>query len=145
MTDTPLVPVSALDAEIGPLDEADTVRASAFLAEASALAREIGSASWTAAGGDSPAPTGVLLIVKRAARRAFTEDPDGYTSEGLGDWSGRKAATDLDESGVFYTVAEEKRIAFAAGFRSGVGSIRTPSAYATGTEGGFPWLGAEYL
>lgn len=126
---TSLVPVTELAREIGPFDTDETTLAESYLSEASELAREIGNAKWTEAAGANPAPVSVRLAVKRAARRAFNEDPEGLTQEALGDWSGRKAATDLDESGVYFTASEERRIAKAAGFRSGVGSVRTPSAY----------------
>lgn len=126
---TSLVPVPDLVREVGPLDPEETDRAAGFLEEASDLAREIGLASWTEAGGGNPAPVSVRLVVKAAAKRAFNEDPDGFTSESLGDWQGRRAASDLDETGVYFTAAEEAKIKRAAGKSSGAYSIRTPSAY----------------
>src|SRR5687768_9165363 len=104
---TSLVPVTELAREIGPFDEEDRSRAEGYLADASDLAREIGLAAWTEAGGANPAPVSVRLAIKAAVRRAMNEDPDGLMQEALGDWSGRRKATDLDETGVFFTAAEE--------------------------------------
>ena len=126
---TSLVPVTDLAREIGPFDDDETARAEGFLAEASDLAREIGLAGWTGTEGGIPVPVSVRHAVKAAARRAMIEDPDGFSQEGLGDWSGRRPTTDLDETGVFFTAAEEAKIRKAAGRVNGPRSIRTPSAY----------------
>lgn len=128
---TSLVSITDLDTEIGPLPPEERTRAEALLLEASDLAREIGNGKWTEAG-PFKAPVSVRLAVKRAARRAINEDPDGYASETLGVWQGSKPKTSLDESGVFFTSDEEARIRRAAGYAVGVGSIRTPSAYGMG-------------
>lgn len=130
---TSLVPVTDLAREIGPFDVAETQRAEGFLADASDLAREIGLATWTEIGGAHPAPVSVRLVVKAAARRAMTEDPDGFQQESLGDWSGRRATSDLDETGVFFTEAEERKIRSSAGRVNGPRSIATPSAYESNT------------
>lgn len=130
---TSLVPVADLAREIGPFDATETERASGYLVEASDLAREIGLAGWTEAGGAKPAPVSVRLAVKAAARRAMNEDPEGFSQETLGDWSGTRSRTDLDETGVFFTAAEEAKIARAAGRVNGPRSIRTPSAYVSET------------
>lgn len=126
-----LVSITDLETEIGALPTEERARAEALLLEASDLAREIGSGAWTETG-PTKAPVSVRLAVKRAARRAINEDPDGYSSETLGDWQGSRPRTSLEESGVFYTAAEEARIRKAAGYRVGAGSIRTPSAYGMG-------------
>jgi hypothetical protein len=137
-----LVTVPDLLTEVGPLSDEDTARAEAYLSEASDLAREFGLASWTEIGGGKPAPVSVRLAVKRAARRALTEDPEGFMQETLGDWTGMRTKTGPDESGVYFTAAEEHRIAKAAGFRRTVGSIRTPSAY-TGIAAGTAYVPME--
>lgn len=114
------------------LTEEDLARAESLLADASDLVREIGRASWTEAGGANPAPASIRLIVKRAALRAFNEDPEGYTSETLGDWSGRREAPGSpSEIGVYFTADEMRAIRGASGKPAGVFSIRTPSAYAS--------------
>lgn len=138
---TALVPTSALEVDLGPLDTADTTRADAFLEEASDLAREIGDASWT----EVTAPMSVRLAVRRAARRAFTEDADGYSQESLGEWSGSKKTGSLDETGVFFTVKETATLRAAARKSPGARSIRTPSAYESQPVGGWPFLGLECL
>lgn len=127
---TSLVPVADLARELGPFDESDTERAAGFLEEASELARELGRLAWTDTEGAYPAPVRVRLVVKAAARRAFVEDPEGYASESLGDWTGRKTAGELDEVGVFFTPSEEAKVRIAAGKAAGAYSVRTPSAYA---------------
>lgn len=123
-----LVSLATFVADVGPLSTDEGKRAESLLADASDLAREIGDPRWT----EAASPVSVRLAVKRAARRAFYEDPEGFSSESLGDWSGSKPRTSLDESGVYFTSKEEERIASAAGFRRGVGSLRTPSAYGMG-------------
>lgn len=124
-----LVPVADLAREIGPFDADETARAEGFLAEASDLAREIGKSTWTEAGGSDPAPVSVRLAVKASARRAMNEDPDGYSRESLGDWSGSKARTDTEETGIFFSDKEIAKIRHAAGKPQGVFSVRTPSPY----------------
>jgi len=126
---TSLVPVADLARELGDFDESDTARAAGFLEEASELARELGRLAWTAPDGAYPAPVRVRLVVKAAARRAFVEDPEGSSREGLGDWNGSRPDTELDETGVFFTPAEEARIRIAAGRAAGAYSVRTPSPY----------------
>lgn len=125
----PLVPATDLAINLGPFTAEDTARAESLLQEASDLAREIGLASWTEAEGAHPAPVSVRLAVKRAATRAFNEDPDGFSQEALGDWSGRKSTSALDEIGVFFTTAEIRTISRAGGRISGAYTVRTPSAY----------------
>lgn len=129
---TSLVDVTELARELGPFDAAETARATGFLEEASDLAREIGRAIWTGTAGATPAPVSVRLVVKAAARRAFNEDPDGYSDERLGEWNGKKLTGNLDDTGVYFTPGEERRIRAAAGRPSGAFSVRTPSAYGAG-------------
>lgn len=130
-----LVPVTDLSREIGPFDETESARAEGFLGEASDLAREIGLATWTEAGGGNPAPVSVRLAVKAAARRAVNEDPDGFSRESLGDWQGSRPSSDTDEVGVYFTAKERATIRAAAGKPSGAYSVRTPSAYRSDDTG----------
>jgi hypothetical protein len=131
-----LIPIGSIEAEIGALVGEDRTRAESLLQEASDLAVEYGKA-WTETGGSDPAPVSVRLLVKRATIRAWHEDPDGYSEERLGDWSGKRPERDLDETGVFYTAGEIAQIRQAAGRRTAAqGSVRTPSAY--GERGPLP-------
>lgn len=129
---TPLIGVDAIEARTGTLTAEDRSLVESLLGEASDLAREIGLSSWTDEAGANPAPVSVRLTIKAAVLRAYYEpDPDGYTSQTIGDWSGARDAGS-DEIGVYFTPREESRIAQAAKRRLGVGSVRTPSAYEAG-------------
>lgn len=150
MTTLTLIPLSDLAVNLGPFTDEETARATSLLSEASDLAREIGSALWTEAGGANPAPVSVRLAVKRAVTRAFTEDADGFSQESLGEWSGSRKTGSLDETGVFFTDKEIGLIKVAARKPFGAYSIRTPSAYESlegdtiyvPVEGGspLPWM-----
>lgn len=128
MTLKALADVSALELrlglEIGTLQGADLARASAALDDASALVRAEASKTWL--DGDTvTAPAQVVTIVVKAALREY-RNPDGFTSEQLGDYSYR-----TDQTGGVYLTDDERRIVRAAAGASGHGvwSPRTPSAY----------------
>lgn len=110
-----------------PLSGADAVRAAEALGDATALAlAEVPTSlaeAWTAA-----TPRTVLLVILHAARREF-ENPSGLRTETVGEVSTTVAIA----SGVYLTEAERAIVRTAATGRRGgfVGSIRTPSAYAT--------------
>lgn len=130
MTLKALAEVSALELrlglEIGTLQGADLARASAALEDASALVRAEASKTWLDADDNTvTAPAQVITIVVKAALREF-RNPDGFTSEQIGDYSYR-----TDNTGGVYLTEEERRIVRAAAGASGHGvwSPRTPTAY----------------
>ncbi len=113
----------------GALESTDKTRAEDALADASTLVlAEVADATatrWTDA-----APDVVALVVLKAARREY-ENPRGIYQETRGEHS-----VGLSESsGVYLTAREVEQVRRAATKRrSGVGSIRTPSAYASDTS-----------
>lgn len=131
--------VSALEARLGlpsgALADEDLARATAALDDAATLAlAEVSAtlgAAWTL-----DAPKVVSLVVLKAARREY-ENPRGMKQEALGEHS--VGLTDV--SGVYLTPREVAQIHRAATGRTGgfVGSVRTPSAYATDTAAS--WFG----
>lgn len=125
-----LAEVSALELrlglEIGSLQGADLARAQASLEDASALVRAEAGKPWLdAAGTTVTAPAQVVTIVVKASLREF-KNPDGFTSEQLGDYSYRTDAT----GGAYLTEDERRIIRQAAGTSGqGLGTVTTPSAY----------------
>jgi hypothetical protein len=129
---SPLPPlVSSLESRLGlpsgALQDEDLARATAALDDAATLAlaevSETLGEAWKLA-----APAVVSLVVLKAARREF-ENPRGMNQESLGEHS----VGLTDTSGVYLTAREVSQIRRAATGRTGgfVGSVRTPSAYAT--------------
>lgn len=125
-----LAEVSALELrlglEIGSLQGADLARAQASLEDASALVRAEAGKPWL--DGDTvTAPAQVVTIVVKASLREF-KNPDGFTSEQMGDYSYR-----TDNTGGAYLTEEERRIIRQAAGTTGQGlvTVTTPSAYGT--------------
>ena len=123
-----LAEVSALELrlglEIGSLQGADLARAQASLEDASALVRAEAGKPWL--DGDTvTAPAQVVTIVVKASLREF-KNPDGFTSEQMGDYSYRTDAT-----GGAYLTEDERRIIRQAAGTTGQGLVTmvTPSAY----------------
>ena len=123
-----LAEVSALELrlglEIGSLQGADLARAQASLEDASALVRAEAGKPWL--DGDTvTAPAQVVTIVVKASLREF-KNPDGFTSEQMGDYSYRTDAT-----GGAYLTEDERRIIRQAAGTTGQGlvTMTTPSAY----------------
>lgn len=138
----PLIPLGMLEAVTGPLAGEDKTRAEGLLGEVSDLAREVGR-DWTEVGGADPAPASVRTVLKRAALRAFYEDPEGFTDERLGDWQGSRGEVGPDERGVFFTSREEATLRLGAGRRRGTGSVRIRSAYGDPVGGGTVYVPVE--
>lgn len=130
MTLKALAEVSALETrlglELGTLQGADLARAQAALDDASALVRAEARTTWLDAETDAvTAPAQVITIVVKASLREF-RNPDGFTSEQLGDYSYRTENT----GGVYLTEEERRIVRAAAGAAShDVWSPRTPTAY----------------
>lgn len=79
-------------------------------------------------------PSVVYTVTLKAARREY-ENPNGYTSESLGEHSAGIAA--WNATGAYLTAREAAQVRRAAGLPERratgfVGSVRTPSAYAEG-------------
>lgn len=127
---TPLPPaVSALEARLGlpegTLEGEDLARATAALDDAATLIlAEVSAAKATA--WETDAPKVAVLVALKAARREY-ENPQGYSTESLGDHTVGLSET----SGVYLTAREVAQIQRAASGRRGpfIGTIRTPSAY----------------
>ncbi len=130
MTKAPLPPaLSALERRLGlaegDLEGTEKARAEEALADATALAlAEVSTTradAWAAS-----APAVVVTVVLKAARREY-ENPQGFRSEGVGEYS---ASVDV-ASGVYLTPGEIAQIRRAATGRRGgfTGTVRTPSAY----------------
>lgn len=120
-------PLEALEVRIGldpgALVGAEVERASAALADASAVAlaeAPTKAVAWTASG----APPVVVTVVLKAARREF-ENPQGLRSENLGE-HGFSVDT---ATGVYLTATERALVRRAARTRLRVLTVRTPSAY----------------
>lgn len=109
----------------GSLDGPDKARAEDALADATTVVlAEV--AEKVATRWRTNLPEVVRLVILKAARREF-ENPEGYRSQGLGEFS---ASVDT-ASGVYLTAHEEAVVRRAAsGRREGfTGSVRTPSAF----------------
>lgn len=129
-----LAEVSALELrlglETGTLQDTDLARAQAALDDASALVRAEAAKAWLDAEDNVTAPAQVITIVIKAALREF-KNPDGFTSEQMGDYSYR-----TDQSGGVYLTDDERRIVRQAAGAGAYGAwtVRTPSAFDTTTE-----------
>lgn len=129
MTQPALAQVSALELrlglETGSLQGADLARAQAALDDASALVRAEAGKPWLDENNVVTAPAEVLTIVVKASLREF-KNPDGFTSEQLGDYSYR-----TDNVGGVYLTDDERRIVRTAAGVGGQGlyTVRTPSMY----------------
>lgn len=137
---TPLPPaLSSLETRLGlPVDTLsgeDKARAEAALADAATLIQaEVApptAATWSAA-----CPAVVLLVALKAARREF-ENPQGYSTESLGD----HAVGITETSGVYLTAREVAQVRRAATGRRAtqVGTTRTPSAYSNAAATHSAW------
>lgn len=128
MTLKALAEVSALELrlglELGSLQGADLARANASLEDASSLVRAEAGKPWLD-GDDVTAPAQVVTIVIKAALREY-KNPDGFTSEQIGDYSYRTDAT-----GGVYLTEEERRIVRNAAGTGGAGlyDVRIQSSY----------------
>jgi len=116
-----------LGLEAGSLSGTDKARAEAALEDASTLVlaevAELTAERWEA---DAPKPA--VLVVLKAARREY-ENPRGIAQETFGEHT----VGLTESSGVYLTGREVAQIIRAATKRrSGVGSVRTPSAYGEG-------------
>lgn len=126
---TALATIAAIETrlglEIGSLQGADLARANAALDDASALVRAEAGKPWITEEGIVIAPPEVITIVIKASIREF-KNPDGFSTEQLGDYSYRTENT----GGVYLTDEERRIIRNASGSGAhGVWSPRTPSAY----------------
>lgn len=128
MTLKALADVSAVELrlglEIGSLQGADLARAQASLDDASALVRAEAGINWLSGDGTTvTAPAQVVTITVKAAMREF-KNPDGFTSEQIGDYSYR-----VDNAGGVYLTDEERRIIRLSAGGAGLWTVRTPSSY----------------
>lgn len=131
MTLKALAEVSALELrlgfETGTLQGPDLARAQAALADASALVRAEANKAWLDSDSNVTAPAQVVTIVVKAALREF-KNPDGFTSEQMGDYSYR-----TDNAGGVYLTEDERRIVRSAAGSGAYGAwtVHTPSNYDT--------------
>ena len=122
-------PVSDLEVrlglEVGDLTGASLARATAAIADATALVlSEVSDAkahAWEAA-----APKVITTIILKAARREF-ENPQGLRTETVGE----HGITVDEASGVYLTPGEVVKVRRAAGASAAgfTGTVRTPSGY----------------
>lgn len=111
----------------GSLSGVDKARAEAALEDASILVREAAGQAWTDAAGALPAPETAVTVALRAALREY-RNPQGFTTEGLGDYSYQLG--EGYQSGAYLTDDERAMIRSAVGATSpGLGSVRTPYGY----------------
>lgn len=124
-----LAQVSALELrlglEIGSLQGADLARAQAALEDASALVRAEAGKTWLDEDGLVTAPAQVVTIVIKASLREY-KNPDGFTSEQMGDYSYR-----TDNAGGVYLTEDERRIVrdAAGASAAGIWDVRVQSSY----------------
>lgn len=114
--------------ETGTLQGPDLARAQAALDDASALVRAEAGKSWVDTDGTTiTAPAQVLTIVVKAALREF-KNPDGFSSEQMGDYSYR-----TDHTGGVYLTDDERRIVRQAAGAGAYGAwtVRTRSEFDT--------------
>lgn len=122
-------PLAALETRLGlpvaTLEGPDKARAAAAIEDAVVLVLAEAPAN-VATAWEADAPRAATLVVLKAARREF-ENPQGYSTESIGDHSVGTSET----SGVYLTAREIGQVRRAATGRSGrfVGTVRTPSAY----------------
>lgn len=140
----PLIDVSDLEARLGrSLQGSDQQRATAIIADVSALARAEAGQSWA-----TSVPDAVRAVVTSAVYRVFT-NPDMYTSRGAGPFSA-KVHDSAFATGVF--TAHELGILRSQSARSGLwtqATTRGDTAEETGFVGvqgyrdPFPYYAAE--
>ena len=114
----PLADALDLEARLGrKLDAVELTRAQAVIDDVSALARDVAGSDFLSESGDELVglPHTVRAVVLKAAERAI-RNPDGFSSEGVGDYSYQRTGV---QDGVYLTAAEEKAIRRAMG-RSGL-------------------------
>lgn len=138
MTLPPLAPVSALEVRlevaVGSLNGAALTRAEACLDDTSALIRDEAGKDWVALDGVTiTAPAAVVVVATQVAKRTYS-NPDGYTSESVGDYSWQANGA----AGLYLTTGESRIVRRAARGRSAgsASDVRTPSAYGDYTEPG---------
>lgn len=124
---TTLPPLASLD-QLGaillrPISDDDSERAAALLDDASGEIRaEANGTTWVDTDGETiTAPPVIVTLCKNVAKRAFL-NPAGYSSESVGEWTGRFADRDQVSSGVYLTDPERRLIQRAIG-KSGLGTI----------------------
>lgn len=107
------------------LDEGETAQVQALIDDASAEVLDVGDSTWDA---DS-VPGVVVSVVYQMVRRAI-ENPHGYQSERLGDYSYVRAADGVEKSAMTMTKDEYRKVRRAAA-KSNVSTVgvRRPDAY----------------
>lgn len=129
MTAVPVpVPLDRLTDRLGldpaTLPDVDRTRAEAALADATTLALAEVAPSVAERWESNGLPGVVALVVVQAAQRQYT-NPEGYSSQGLGEFTATASTV-----GVYFTPAERVIVRRAATGRSGfTGSVRIRSAY----------------
>lgn len=115
MTLPPFASLSDLDARrVGGVSDRESARAWAAIIDASALIRSVANGkTWATDAGDTlvDVPDILVAITCAAARRAL-DNPDGVTSESLGQYSVSLANSSGD---VYLTTAEQGQVRKAAG------------------------------
>lgn len=122
----PLASLGDLQDRLGhPLAESELSRAHAALDDASALVRAVAGQSWLDAttGELAEVPDAAVSITLAAARRAF-DNPDGYVSETIGDYSYTRAGPSAGgEVGGAYLTEEERAVLRGMSAASGLGTL----------------------
>lgn len=121
----PLASLDDLEARSGEEYEgADLSRAQTALHDASALVRSAAGQDWLADDGITLAevPTLVVSIVCAVARRGV-ENPEGYVSERIGEYSYQRGAQ-AGGTGGLYLTADERRALSRFRISSGLGSLQ---------------------
>lgn len=112
-----LITLEQLTDRLGSSFSVDTVQATAYITDASALVRKAADGNLDDVDHTTPPPDAIVPVVVSAVRRALV-NPDGAGSESIGDYR----TGGLPQDGVFLTKKERSEIRSYYGILS-VGSI----------------------
>jgi hypothetical protein len=112
---------------VGSLSGLDLARAQANLDDASAIIREVANTDWVDVDGVTlTAPPVVAVVCRTAALRAYN-NPNGYTSETIGDYGYQLSQKNTE---VYLTDSEALTVRRAADAKTGGAySVRTPAPF----------------
>lgn len=117
----PLIKVGKLETRLGrTFDDPEKARAEAFIADASALIRDIADDDFLDDDGNLNVPASIVPVVVSMVRRGF-DNPRGLTSETLGDYTWQASGNAM--SGI-YATRKEKIVIRRAVSKLGAGTAQ---------------------